>query len=111
MLLLNAMPKKKKTYPEAPQVKRLFESGLSVSQVASKLNLNYNHVRYLVFTVLKLRREIPKKARQLPEKKIQRILHLYRWGYEPSEIQEDVQTSLKKIQNVIETHQVRRIAG
>ena len=105
------MPKKKKIYPEADLVKKLFQSGLSVGEVAKQVNLTYNHVRYLVFTVLKLRREIPKQASRLPEKKIQRIIHLYKWGYEAIEIQEDVKATLKSIQNVIETHKINRIAN
>jgi hypothetical protein len=86
------------------EIKSLYLQGKSFQYIHKKLNLS----RYMVMEIALVHFGLTKHCRKVYalkdqnyKKKIERILHLYRWGYEPREIRDEIKMPETKIWEVI----------
>ena len=86
------------------QIKSLYLQGKTIVSIHKKLNLS----RYMVMEIALVHYGLTKHSRKVYalkdenyKNKIERILHLYRWGYEPDEIRVEIKMPETKIWEVI----------
>jgi hypothetical protein len=86
------------------QIKFLYLQGETFQYIHKKLDLS----RYMVREIALVHYGLTKHSRKVHalkdenyKNKIERILHLYRWGYEPDEIRDEIKMPATKIWEVI----------
>jgi hypothetical protein len=86
------------------EIKSLYLQGESIVYIHKKLNLSRYMVREIALVHFGLTKHF-RKVHALKDRnykgKTERIIHLYRWGYEPDEIRYDVKMPETKIWEVI----------
>jgi hypothetical protein len=90
----------------------MFNSGKTVREIAEATDMDMEKVKYLVYVKAGLRRkEIQfEQVKEQIGDKLDRVLHLYKWGYTPCEIKEDVNVPVELIQELIRNSDVKRKA-
>lgn len=83
------------------QVRNLFIQGYKLKDISSKTGLNIRKVEYLVYEKLSL----PRRRKELNDPNRDRILYLFKWGYEPEEISEGEGIKLKTVKRIINGNQ------
>lgn len=79
------------------KVKHLFIEGYKLKDISSKTGLDMRKVEYLVYEKLSL----PRRRKELNDPNRDRILYLFKWGYEPEEISEGEGIKLKTVKRII----------
>ncbi|HEY4756044.1 MAG TPA: hypothetical protein VIH28_08325 [Ignavibacteriaceae bacterium] len=99
------------------RIRELYIQGKKGTEISNLLGIERNKVNHIIFDRLKLRSEKTKPnpkylktKHSFTKDQEDRIIHLYRWGYEPEEIREEMKASMTKIKNVLASHgKIKRI--
>jgi hypothetical protein len=87
---------------------KLYREGKKLREIVDILNLTMGNVKHIIYSREKIIREIEPTPRFTPEQ-IARIVHLYRWGYTPNEISEEIGGKPSHIATIIEINDAERI--
>lgn len=87
---------------------RLYREGKKLTEIVQITNLPMSKVLHIIYSREKIIREIEPTQRFTPEQ-IARIVHLYRWGYTPNEISEEIGGKPSHIATIIEINDAERI--
>jgi len=88
---------------------KMYRDGEKLVDISAKVDLGLSNVKYIIYKNReKIVREIEPKPKLNPDQ-IERILHLYRWGYTPNEISEEIPIKPSEIANIIEINDAKRI--
>ena len=95
------------------EIKSLYLQGESLVSIHKKLNLSRYMVREIALIHYGLTKHF-RKVHALKDRnykgKTERVIHLYRWGYEPEEIRYDVKMPEFKIREIIkDAGKIKRI--
>lgn len=88
-------------------VKELFIQGKSLKEITEITGWNKNRICYLVYEKYKLPKRGQKKTKfqlNLSPEKINKVIRLKHWGYEPIEISEGENLKLRDILKILELH-------
>ena len=99
------------------RIRDLYIQGKKGTEIAELLGMDRKKVNHIIFDRLKLRSDKPKpnprfkfSRHSFTKDQVSRIVHLYKWGYEPEEIREEFNVSTTKIKNVLAMHKnIKRI--
>ena len=106
------MGKFKGNYPKMQEIEVLYKQGKKASEIGQLLGLDAVYVDYIVFKKLGLRSEKKKNLGQLSKDITDRIIFLYKWGYNPEEILEDLNVRKSDVEKTIkQAGKIDRIAG
>jgi len=86
----------------------LFREGKELAKIGDILGLSLSNVKYIIYAKQKIVKEIEPKPK-ISEEDIARIVHLYRWGYTPNEISEEIDIKPSEIANIIYINNAERI--
>jgi hypothetical protein len=89
-------------------VLNLYRNGEKLVDIAKKVGLGLSNVNYIIYSREKITRKIEIDQKLTPEE-IARIIHLYRWGYTPNEISEEIPIKPSEIATIIEINDAKRL--
>jgi len=106
------MIRKDREAPEHEQtIKVMFTQGRRGTEIAQELGLCRKLVNRIIYDRLKLRSTRPRVNTNYTDEQVNRIIHLYRWGYDVFEIKEEMGGTVYKIQNVLKyAGEIERLA-
>jgi hypothetical protein len=106
------MIRKDREAPEHEQtIKVMFTQGRRGTEIAQELGLCRKLVNRIIYDRLKLRSTRPRVNTNYTDQQVNRIIHLYRWGYDVFEIKEEMGGTVYKIQNVLKyAGEIERLA-
>jgi hypothetical protein len=106
------MIRKDREAPEHEQtIKVMFTQGRRGTEIAKELGLCRKLVNRIIYDRLKLRSTRPRVNTNYTDEQVNRIIHLYRWGYDVFEIKEEMGGTVYKIQNVLKyAGEIERLA-
>jgi hypothetical protein len=87
---------------------KLYREGKKLTEIVQITNMSMGKVLHSIYSREKIIREIEPTPRFTPEQ-IARIVHLYRWGYTPNEISEEIGGKPSHIATIIEINDAERI--
>jgi len=89
---------------------RLYREGEKLVNISKKVDLGLSNIKYIIYgNREKIVREATEPEPRFSPEQIARIIHLYRWGYTPNEISEEIGGKPSHIATIIEINEVKRI--
>lgn len=86
-------------------IKELYLQGKTYREITELTGLGRRKIEYWAIEKYKLPQRCVKKiVLKTPPEKIDKVLRLNQWGYEPEEIAEGEFLKLKEVQKIIEIH-------
>ena len=87
---------------------KLYRQGKKLKEIVDMTNLTMAKLKHILYYGEKVTKEIEPTSRFTKEE-IARIVHLYRWGYTPNEISEEIGGKPSHIATIIEINDAERI--
>lgn len=91
-------------------VLNLYRNGEKLVNISKKVDLGLSNIKYIIYgNREKIVREPTEPKPKLNPEQIARIIHLYRWGYTPNEISEEIPIKPSEIATIITNNEAERI--
>ena len=87
---------------------KLYRQGKKLKEIVDMTNLTMAKLKHILYYGEKVTREIEPTSK-FTKKEIDRIVHLYKWGYTPNEISEEIGGKASHIATIIEINDAERI--
>jgi len=87
---------------------KLYREGKKLTEIVEITKMSMGKVLHAIYSREKVIREVIPEEKFTKEE-IARITHLYRWGYTPNEISEEIGGKPSHIATIIEINDVKRI--
>lgn len=101
------MPSTHKFQKVSRTILDLYSKGYTRSQIAEALAMKHSQVAYVLYTLLKVHEDRPRKMsstnliESMPTEQVNRVITLASWGYNGKEIAEDTCLPYNRIQILI----------